>query len=102
MVSGSNPLTGSQSLTWETQTGCRLLGVHSAYRATLGQLIDKYGFDVHGHPDRDLEILVHAGLQAQGDLFIIPVDPNRGSQGRPSPDLDLPDSGKLRSWPAVL
>ena len=41
--------------------------------ATLGQLIDKYGFDVHDHLDRDLEIPVHAGLQAQGDLFIIPV-----------------------------
>jgi hypothetical protein len=43
--------------------------------ATLGQLIDKYGFDVHDHLDRDLEIPVHSGLQAQGDLFIIPVDP---------------------------
>jgi hypothetical protein len=45
--------------------------------ATLGQLIEKHGFDVLDHLDRDLEIPVHAGLQAQGDLFIIPVDPNR-------------------------
>ena len=45
--------------------------------ATLGQLIDKYGFDVHDHLDRDLEIPVHSGLQAQGDLFIIPADPGR-------------------------
>lgn len=47
--------------------------------ATLGQLIEKHGFDVLDHLDRDLEIPVHAGLQAQGDLFIIPADPNRGS-----------------------
>ena len=47
--------------------------------ATLGQLIEKHGFDVLDHLDRDLEIPVHAGLQAQGDLFIIPADANRGS-----------------------
>jgi len=46
----------------------------SAAQATLGQLIDRYGFDVLDHLDRELEIPVHAGLQAQGDLFIIPVD----------------------------
>jgi hypothetical protein len=45
--------------------------------ATLGQLIDKYGFDVLDHLDRDLEIPVHAGLQAQGDLFIIPAESTR-------------------------
>jgi len=45
--------------------------------ATLGQLIERHGFDVLDHLDRDLEIPVHAGLQAQGDLFIIPADPNR-------------------------
>ena len=48
--------------------------------ATLGQLIDKHGFDVLDHLDRDLEIPVHAGLQAQGDLFIIPADPDLGSR----------------------
>ena len=58
--------------------------------ATLGQLIDKYGFDVHDHLDRDLEIPVHAGLQAQGDLFIIPVDPNPDSQGAPVPLDGIP------------
>src|SRR5262249_59031140 len=47
--------------------------------ATLGQLIAKHGFEVLDHLDRDLEIRVHAGLQAQGDLFIIPAGPNRGS-----------------------
>lgn len=47
--------------------------------ATLGQLIAKHGFDVHDHLDRDLEIPVHAGLQAQGDLFIIPAGPDHGS-----------------------
>lgn len=58
--------------------------------ATLGQLIDKYGFDVHDHLDRDLEIPVHAGLQAQGDLFIIPADPNRVSPGAPVPLDGIP------------
>jgi hypothetical protein len=48
--------------------------------ATLGQLIAKHGLDVLDHLDRDLEIPVHAGLQAQGDLFIIPADPDRGSR----------------------
>ena len=48
--------------------------------ATLGQLIEKHGFDVLDHLDRDLEIPVHAGLQAQGDLFIIPADPDRSSR----------------------
>jgi hypothetical protein len=48
--------------------------------ATLGQLIAKHGFDVFDHLDRDLEIPVHAGLQAQGDLFIIPADPDRGGR----------------------
>jgi hypothetical protein len=47
--------------------------------ATLGELIEKHGFDVLDHLDRDLEIPVHAGLQAQGDLFIIPADPSPGS-----------------------
>lgn len=60
-------------------------------KATLGQLIDKYGFDVLDHLDRDLEIPVHAGLQAQGDLFIIPADPNRGSrQSTPVPLDGIP------------
>lgn len=57
--------------------------------ATLGQLIEKHGFDVLDHLDRDLEIPVHAGLQAQGDLFIIPIpaDPNRGTgQGAAVPE----------------
>jgi hypothetical protein len=58
--------------------------------ATLGQLIDKYGFDVHDHLDRDLEIPVHAGLQAQGDLFIIPVDPDGGGPGTPVPLDGIP------------
>jgi hypothetical protein len=48
--------------------------------ATLGELIEKHGFDVLDHLDRDLEIPVHAGLQAQGDLFIIPAGPDRGSR----------------------
>jgi hypothetical protein len=35
---------------------------------------------VHDHLDRDLEIPVHSGLQAQGDLFIIPAAPGRGGR----------------------
>jgi hypothetical protein len=58
--------------------------------ATLGQLIDKYGFDVHDHLDRDLEIPVHAGLQAQGDLFIIPAAPDPLSQGPSVPLEGIP------------
>lgn len=56
--------------------------------ATLGQLIQKHGFDVHDHLDRDLEIPVHSGLQAQGDLFIIPVDAGRGSRQGAAVPLD--------------
>ena len=56
--------------------------------ATLGQLIEKHGFDVLDHLDRDLEIPVHAGLQAQGDLFIIPADPDRGSRQGAAVPLD--------------
>jgi len=59
--------------------------------ATLGQLIEKYGFDVLDHLDRDLEIPVHGGLQAQGDLFIIPADPDCGSrQSAPVPLDGIP------------
>ena len=56
--------------------------------ATLGQLIGKYGFDVLDHLDRDLEIPIHAGLQAQGDLFIIPADPSRDSRQGTAVPLD--------------
>ena len=56
--------------------------------ATLGQLIDKHGFDVLDHLDRDLKVPVHAGLQAQGDLFIIPADPDRGSPQGTAVPLD--------------
>ena len=41
--------------------------------ATLGQLIDAHGFDVLDHLDREAEIPVLPGLQAQGDLLIIPA-----------------------------
>ena len=41
--------------------------------ATLGQLIDTHGFDVLDHLDREAEIPVLDGLQAQGDLLIIPA-----------------------------
>jgi hypothetical protein len=41
--------------------------------ATLVELIKRHGFDVLEHLDRDAQIPVHSGLQAQGDLLIIPV-----------------------------
>lgn len=41
--------------------------------ATLGQLIDTHGFDVLDHLDRQAEIPVLDGLQAQGDLIIVPL-----------------------------
>ena len=56
--------------------------------ATLGQLIEKHGFDVLDHLDRDLEVPVHAGLQAQGDLFIVPADPKGVSRQGAAVPLD--------------
>jgi hypothetical protein len=40
---------------------------------TLGELTSKHGFDVLEHLEAEAGVPVHAGLQAQGDLFVIPV-----------------------------
>jgi len=40
---------------------------------TLGNLIQAHDFSVLSHLDLDFEIPVNAGLQAQGDLFIVPA-----------------------------
>lgn len=39
---------------------------------TLGEAIEQYGVDVLEHLDRDLEVPVHAGLQMQGDVAVVP------------------------------
>jgi len=40
---------------------------------TLGELTSKHGFDVLEHLEAEASVPVHKGLQAQGDLFIVPV-----------------------------
>ncbi len=40
---------------------------------TLGQLIEKHGFDVLDHLDRESGVPVLDGLQFQGDLAVIPA-----------------------------
>jgi len=41
--------------------------------STLAELITRHGVDVDPHLDRDADIPVHAGPQAQGDVSILPV-----------------------------
>lgn len=41
--------------------------------ATLAQVIDRHGVDVLAHLDRQIEVPIVAGLQAQGDVIVIPV-----------------------------
>lgn len=40
--------------------------------ATLAEVIDRHGVDVLDHLDRQLEVPVLAGLQAQGDVIVVP------------------------------
>lgn len=40
--------------------------------ATLAEVIDRHGVDVLDHLDRQLEVPVLAGLQAQGDVMVVP------------------------------
>lgn len=42
--------------------------------ATLAEVTVRHGFEVLEHLETALEVPVLAGLQAQGDLFIVPVD----------------------------
>lgn len=44
----------------------------AASRSTLGEAIDRHGVDVDGHLDRQALIPVLAGLQAQGDVLVVP------------------------------
>ena len=41
---------------------------------TLGQITEAHGFAVLEHLEADLEVPAVDGLQAQGDLFIIPAE----------------------------
>lgn len=40
--------------------------------ATLAEVINRHGVDVLDHLDRQLEVPVLAGLQAQGDVMVVP------------------------------
>lgn len=55
--------------------------------ATLGQLIDAHGFDVLDHLDREAEIPVLGGLQAQGDLLIVPLADAAPVSRRPAAEV---------------
>lgn len=46
----------------------------------LAQLIDRHGVDVLEHLDRDVTVPVIAGLQAQGDIIVIPAAMSRPAQ----------------------
>jgi hypothetical protein len=46
---------------------------------TLGEVTGRHGFEILEHLEADLEVPVLGGLQAQGDLFIVPL----ASAGRP-------------------
>lgn len=56
--------------------------------ATLGQLTTAHGFEVYEHLEADAGVPVNDGLQAQGDLFIVPIAapaPGRGGGGQMVP-----------------
>ena len=40
----------------------------------LSELLDKTALDVHGHLEREVSVPVVDGLQAQGDLLVLPFD----------------------------
>ena len=46
---------------------------------TLGDLTAKHGFEVLEHLEAQAEVPVLDGLQAQGDLFVVPVPPAEAS-----------------------
>lgn len=61
--------------------------------ATLGQLTAKTGFAVLEHLEAEAQVPVLGGLQAQGDLFIIPA--GTGPHGRHAGDnaKEIPAAG---------
>lgn len=54
---------------------------------TLGDLIARHRFEVLEHLEAEAEVPVYSGLQAQGDLFIVPVSSRgfSGGEGAPVP-----------------
>ena len=58
---------------------------------TLGELTGKHGFEVLGHLEADAGVPVNSGLQAQGDLFIVPVAAHRVSARRK--ETEVPAAG---------
>ena len=50
----------------------------------LAELLDRYGLDVLDHLEREVTIPVVDGLQAQGDLIVIPLDLFDANEIRPS------------------
>lgn len=55
---------------------------------TLDQLIRTHGVTVHDHLDRDEIVPVHAGLQFQGDVAVVPLA--RAVAGDPVPADGVP------------
>jgi hypothetical protein len=49
---------------------------------TLADVTTAHGFEVLEHLEADAEVPVYSGLQAQGDLFIVPA-PARADDGDP-------------------
>lgn len=60
--------------------------------STLSTLIDRHGIDVDEHLDRQVDIPVLAGLQAQGDIIVIPatVAGLRVTAANPVPQAGVP------------
>lgn len=64
---------------------------------TLAQLIDTHGFEILDHLDREAEIPVIDGLQAQGDLFIVPI--GESPQGTHAHGSSLTEAYDIRPVP---
>ncbi|MCF6525272.1 hypothetical protein HOY81_19640 [Streptomyces sp. JJ36] len=61
---------------------------------TLADLTTRTGLDVLGHLERQVTVPVSGGLQAQGDLLVIPVDAvPRVGLWSPGPWRDVPAAG---------
>lgn len=52
---------------------------------TLGEVTRTYGFEVLDHLETEVGVPVNSGLQAQGDLFIIPVSEVTADTGEDVP-----------------
>ena len=61
--------------------------------ATVTELVDRYGVDIHEHLDRDSNIPVLHGIPRQGDIIVIPG----GQHVRQLDLMPVPADG----WPVV-